>query len=104
MNQVRYGIFEWDADKECENQLKHGMNFSEATLAFSDPKELFAIDAKHSSDEQRWFCFGKVGQRVATIRFTIRSGRIRLLGAGFWRKGEQVYEKENTKKKASRLL
>jgi hypothetical protein len=29
--------FEWDAAKEAANIAKHGVNFSEAQLAFSDP-------------------------------------------------------------------
>lgn len=29
-----------------------------------------------------------------TVRFTYRQNRIRIIGAGYWRKGRDVYEKE----------
>jgi hypothetical protein len=32
---------------------------------------------------------------VMTVRFTYRDGRIRIFGAGYWRKGKQVYEQQN---------
>lgn len=34
MNKTR---FEWDADKDAENQQKHGVPFSLAQYAFADP-------------------------------------------------------------------
>lgn len=48
--------FEWDPDKDSENQAKHG---------------------------------------VLTVRFTYRQHRIRIIGAGYWRKGRAVYEAQN---------
>jgi hypothetical protein len=30
-----------------------------------------------------------------TVRFTYRSEVIRIFGAGYWRKGKQIYEHEN---------
>ena len=32
---------------------------------------------------------------VMTVRFAYRSGVVRIIGAGYWRKGKAVYEKEN---------
>ena len=32
-----------------------------------------------------------------TVRFTWRSRKIRIFGAGFWRKGKTIYEKANGK-------
>jgi len=32
---------------------------------------------------------------VLTVRFTYRDGIIRIIGAGYWRKGKTVYEQEN---------
>ena len=46
-------------------------------------------------DEDRFFCFGKVKGGVMTVRFTYREGIIRIIGAGYWRKGKKIYEKEN---------
>jgi hypothetical protein len=30
--------------------------------------------------------------RLNTVRFTWRGDRIRIIGAGYWRKGRQAYE------------
>ena len=50
----------------------------------------------HSSDsERRYFCFGLVGGGVMTVRFTWRARRVRIFGAGYWRKGKQIYEQQN---------
>ena len=49
----------------------------------------------HSSKERRYFCFGLVGDGVFTVRFTYRSGVIRIFGAGYGRKGKTIYEREN---------
>ena len=64
-------------------------------MAFADPKRVIAIDRKHSDDrEQRFFCFGKTNRGVLTVRFTIRGENIRIFGAGLWKEGKQVYERE----------
>ena len=44
--------FDWDPDKDAENQGKHGVSFSRASV-------------------------------------------IRIIGAGYWRKGKAIYEREN---------
>ena len=92
MSKVR---FEWDDAKDRENLRKHGVPFSRAQFAFADPLRVIAKDLTHSSDESRFFCFGVVGGGVPTVRFTYRSGVIRIIGAGYWRKGKQIYEREN---------
>ena len=84
--------FDWDPGKDAENQQKHGVSFSEAKAAFLDPNRLIARDAEHSLDEERFYCFGRVGDRVLTVRFTYRPDVIRIIGAGFWRKGRKIYE------------
>ena len=48
-----------------------------------------------SIGEKRYFCFGKVGEGIATVRFTHRNGMIRIFGAGYWRAGRKIYEKQN---------
>ena len=68
--------FEWDEKKNSENQLKHGVAFEAAQYAFADPQRVIAKDLFHSQEEERYYCFGKVG-------------------AGYWRKGKQTYEEEN---------
>jgi uncharacterized DUF497 family protein len=87
--------FEWDATKDRGNRRKHGVGFGEAQFAFADPRRVIAEDVSHSEDEPRYFCFGKVGDGIMTVRFTYRAGVIRILGAGYWRKGKRTYEREN---------
>jgi uncharacterized DUF497 family protein len=87
--------FEWDPAKDRDNQDKHGLPFEVAQYAFADPDRVIAEDVSHSRDEKRYFCFGMVGTGVLTVRFTIRGSAIRIFGAGYWRKGKGIYEKEN---------
>jgi uncharacterized DUF497 family protein len=84
--------FEWDAAKDAENRRKHGVAFAEAQLAFLDPARVIALDASHSQSEQRHYCFGRVDRGVMTVRFTHRGDVIRIIGAGYWRRGKQIYE------------
>ena len=87
--------FEWDDKKDGENQSKHDVSFRFAQYAFADPKRIIAEDLEHSREEKRFFCFGRVGDGILTVRFTFRMNRIRIIGAGYWRKGKAIYEKEN---------
>jgi len=87
--------FEWDKAKDTANLRKHGIGFQQAQSAFLDVHRVIAEDLGHSSNEQRYFCFGFVDGGVMTVRFTYRGGRIRIIGAGYWRKGRTIYEQEN---------
>jgi len=88
--------FEWDPAKDLANLVKHGISFSEAQYAFDDPRRIIAEDLGHSTKlEKRYFCFGKCGEGVVTVRFTYRPQVIRIFGAGYWRRGLRVYEKAN---------
>ncbi len=69
-------IFEWDPDKDNVNRRKHGIPFLFARRAFEDPRRVIARDLTHS-DKEEW------------------GDTIRIIGAGYWRKGKTAYEKEN---------
>lgn len=88
-------FFEWDENKNRENIKKHGVDFETAQYAFLDPKRVIAENLAHSQDEKRYYCFGKAKGGVLTVRFTYRGNRIRIIGAGYWRKGKKIYEKQN---------
>jgi uncharacterized DUF497 family protein len=90
--------FEWDEAKDLENQLKHSVSFLEAQYAFLDQSRVIAEDLGHSQKEQRFYCFGKNQDKngILTVRFTYRSGCIRIIGAVYWRKGKKVYEQNNS--------
>lgn len=88
-------IFKWDEKKNTSNIKKHKIDFENAQYAFLDKNRIIAEDSAHSKKEKRFYCFGKVKGGVLTVRFTFRNNHIRIIGAGFWRKGKKIYEKEN---------
>ena len=92
---MRKSSFEWDGRKDAENQTKHSVPFAPAQYALADPKRVIAEDAAHSGQERRYSCFGRVGDGILTVRFTYRPGVVRIFGAGCWRKGKVIYEREN---------
>ncbi|GAC1501466.1 MAG: hypothetical protein NVS1B10_05650 [Candidatus Saccharimonadales bacterium] len=88
--------FEWNDSKNAENISKHGISYYEAQETFFDEDRVIIIDIIHSSDEKRYFCIGKTTNGgIATVRFTKRNGHIRIIGAGYWRKGKKIYEQNN---------
>ena len=91
----RKSDFEWDENKNKENLDKHGVPFALAQLAFMDGNRVILEDQSHSEDEQRFYCLGKVAEEILTVRFTYRKNKIRIIGAGYWRKGKKIYEDEN---------
>ena len=87
--------FEWDDEKDKENQDKHNVSFSLAQLAFLDPHRIIAEDIDHSLEEERFYCIGHVDDGIMTVRFTYRGNIIRIYGAGYWRRGRKLYEEKN---------
>jgi len=87
--------FEWDVLKNEQNREKHVVSFFEAQYAFADPNRVIIEDLNHSEKEELFFCLGKVKSGVMTVRFTERQRRIRIIGAGHWRKGRKIYDQKN---------
>jgi hypothetical protein len=87
--------FEWDEAKDKENQAKHKVSFALAQHAFLDRHRVIAEDTSHSGEEDRFYCIGRVGDAIMTVRFTYREDVIRIYGAGYWRKGRKIYEEQN---------
>ncbi len=91
--------FDWDPDKDAENQRKHGVSFSRAQYAFADPLRVIAKDEAHSQAEERFYCFGEVDGGVLTVqfylstlpRFGYSNHRLPATGA----KEKAIYEREN---------
>jgi uncharacterized DUF497 family protein len=90
----RLGRFAWGVEREIANIAKHGVDFTTAAKVFLDAKRKIIIDSKHSIMELRHYCIGKVGGKIITVRFIYRRGKIRIFGAGYWRKGKMYYEEE----------
>jgi uncharacterized DUF497 family protein len=68
--------------------------FHRAQYAFADPRRVIAKDLTHSQSENRFYCFGEVDGGILTVRFAYRASVIRIIGAGYWRKGKAIYERE----------
>jgi len=88
-------LFEWDDNKDAENQAKHQVSFQAAQAAFADPHRVIAKDLAYSEVEERFYCIGKADGGILTVRFTYRRKVIRIIGAGYWRKGKEIYEKKD---------
>jgi uncharacterized DUF497 family protein len=92
---MRKPDFQWDESKSSENEKKHGVSFSLAQIAFLDPERIILEYLSHSEEETRYYCIGRIAGGILTVRFTYRSRQVRIFGAGYWRKGKKIYEKEN---------
>jgi uncharacterized DUF497 family protein len=77
--------FEWNADKDRQNQLKHRVSFEMATLVFADPHALSLPD-RIEADEERWHMIGLAGGILLVLvaythRGTEGDERIRIFSA-----------------------
>jgi uncharacterized protein len=88
-------VFAWDLKKDAENRFKHGVSFSDASEAFADPLRILIKDIQHSTTEDRFYCIGRIAGGILTVRYTARGSVIRIIGAGYWRKGKALYEEKN---------
>lgn len=86
---------EWSTTKDSANQQKYGIAFAVAQYAFADPNRVILADKEHSIAEKRFYCLGKVGEGIMSVRFTLRNDIIRIFGAGYRRKGKRIYEEQN---------
>jgi len=92
MNELQ---FEWDKRKEKTNIKKHGVSFALAQLAFLDHNRVILEDLEHSEGEKRFYCLGRVSGGIMTVRFAYRKNKVRIIGAGYWRKGKKIYDSQN---------
>ena len=83
---------EWDVRRARQNEAKHGVSLERATQVFDGPKLVLTEDAAHSRFEMRYFAFGEVDGGILTVPFAARDERVRIFGAGYWRKGKVFYE------------
>ena len=51
-------LFEWDENKNFENQKKHGVPFLEAKSVFFDDRGREKYDLDHSAEEDRFLLLG----------------------------------------------
>jgi len=92
--------FEWDEEKDAENQKKHKISFAEAVLIFQGPI-LTSIDDKEDYGEVRELSIGLIGSAtVIVVSHTDRDDVTRIISARKAEKPERRkyddYSKKNT--------
>ena len=76
--------FEWDPDKNAENQAKHRVSFEEAATVFSDDAARFMDDPDHSVGEDRYLLLGlSATARILVVSHCFRANDdvIRIISA-----------------------
>ena len=73
--------FEWDENKNKQNQKKHGLDFDDAKEVFKDNKQLTSPDKRKDYKEKRWKIIGKIYGAIITVIFTIRDTSTRIISA-----------------------
>lgn len=93
--------FDWDDHKAQTNLAKHGVSFTDASLAILDEFALEEYDKKHSTlTEKRYTCLGASGGQVLYVVYTVRyegtaRERYRIITARFAEADEsETYEQE----------
>lgn len=87
--------FEWDADKNRSNLLKHGIDFEEAKNLWLDEKRIHILAPYPVED--RSILISRYKGKLWTAVFTRRGDAIRLISVRRARKKEsKLYEKETT--------
>lgn len=90
--------FEWDRDKDRQNQTKHGIGFQEAATVLGDRFALSWRDQEHSVGvsvgEYRTLTLGYTErQRLIIVSHTERDDRVRIISARLATVAErQLYE------------
>jgi len=63
--------FEWDEDKNLQNQSKHAVSFEQASRVFdSDSDRLEIFDEAHSDDEDRFIAVGPANGELLIVIYT----------------------------------
>lgn len=75
--------FEWDDEKNLQNQSKHAVSFEDACRIFeSDMDCLEIFDEAHSDDEDRFIAIGPANAELLVVIFTEPDdGVVRIISA-----------------------
>lgn len=80
--------FEYDQAKSKTNDEKHGIDFEDAKLLWSDPKRVEFV--ARFTDEQRLGLVAERSEQLWTAIFTYRAGRIRIISVRRAREHEKA--------------
>ncbi len=91
-------MFEWDDDKDIQNQFKHGISFELAMQIF-EGFTLTAFDDREDYGELREISIGSVGDvLILVVVHTERNGNQRLISARKALKQERRYYEQTLQK------
>jgi len=88
--------FDWDEGNKQKNWEKHQVDFRECEEVFFNQPLLINEDAKHSSQEKRFYVLGRsdIGRTLFMV-FTLRNNKIRVISARDQSKKERkIYEQQ----------
>jgi uncharacterized DUF497 family protein len=82
--------FEWDPTKARRNLAKHGVAFSDAATAFTDPLSFTVFDPDHSDEEDRFVLLGSTYLgRLVVVSHTFDGETFRIISARLATKRER---------------
>jgi uncharacterized DUF497 family protein len=71
-------LYEWSETKRKSNLSKHGVDF--ATIEYFVWEEAVVIpDNRKNYGESRFLAFGRIGDRLHCLTFSVRSENIRII-------------------------
>ena len=83
--------FEWDDGNAQKNWTRHEVTQAESEEVFFNHPVLLLEDEKHSGREQRYAVLGLTSaDRMLTVIFTVRRGRVRVISARPMSREERV--------------
>ena len=80
--------FEWDENKNQENQRKHGISFQKAAKMF-EGRVFKKVDNRRNYGEERISALGKADGRVLKVIYTMRGRKIRIISTRKANKNER---------------
>jgi len=90
--------FEYDENKSLKNKDKHGIDFEEAKLLWSDKNSLI-VPANLVDNEIRYAIISTLNQKCYVAIFTIRDNNYRIISVRRCRKNEEKdYAKNNSQR------
>jgi hypothetical protein len=86
--------FEFDPDRSAENKRKHGIDFEEAQVLWTDAA-LLEVPAR-VVDEPRWLLIGRIAEKHWSAVITRRSDSVRIISVRRSRDDEvEIYESQD---------
>ncbi|VVA44266.1 conserved hypothetical protein [Candidatus Roizmanbacteria bacterium] len=92
LSNIKLSSFDWDKGNLNKNWKKHLITNEEAEqIFFNEPLKVFE-DLHHSKTEKRLVAYGSTDEeRLLTVVFTLRQGKIRVISARNQSKKERKY-------------